>query len=410
MSIKLYKKHSVLDAARKRIQYAFNNFEKYYVSFSGGKDSSVMFHLVMEEAIKRNVVVGVLLIDFEAQYKATSDHAMEMFERYADNIDVHWVCLPMALRNAVSNFEPKWICWDEDEKDMWVREFPDHPSVIKDVNFYPFFQKGMEFEEFIVLFGEWYGDGDLTAAFIGIRCDESLNRFRTIATARKDMFDRKQFTTKVIEETYNVYPIYDWRTEDIWVYHGMFPENQHNKIYDLMNMAGVKLSQQRLCQPYGDDQRRGLFLYHILEPETWRKIVARVNGVNSGSLYIQESGNINGNRYITKPDNHTYKSYCELLLSTLPIPTQKHYTTKFKVFLKWWYKRGYDKGIPDEAPRLLESQYLAPSWRRICKTLLRNDYWCKGLRMSQPKSEAYGKYLDIKKSRKSIVKPFRARA
>lgn len=42
----------------------------------------------------------------------------------------------------------------------------------------------------------------------------------------------------------------------------------------------------------------------------------------------------------------------------------------------------------------------APSWRRLCKVLLRNDYWCKGLGMTQPKSEAYGKYLAIKKERK----------
>jgi predicted phosphoadenosine phosphosulfate sulfurtransferase len=33
----------------------------------------------------------------------------------------------------------------------------------------------------------------------------------------------------------------------------------------------------------------------------------------------------------------------------------------------------------------------------MCKVLLRNDHWCKGLGMTQPKSEAYGKYLDMKK-------------
>lgn len=404
MSVKIYRKESVIEAAIARIKYTFDNFERIYISFSGGKDSSVMFHLVMDEAAKRNIKVGILLIDFEAQYKATSDHAMEMFEIYKDNIEVYWVCLPMALRNAVSNFEPKWICWDDEVKDIWVRELPDHKGVISDVGYFPFFQKGMEFEEFIVLFGEWYAQGSLTAAFIGIRADESLNRFRTIATTRKDTYNKKQFTTKVVGETYNIYPIYDWKTKDIWVYHGRFPDKPHNKIYDLMNMAGIKLSQQRLCQPYGDDQKRGLFLYHILEPETWTRIVARVNGVNSGSLYIQESGNINGNRFITKPDSHTYKSYCQLLMSTMPEPTRKHYIVKFKVFLKWWYKRGYSAGIPDEAPRILESKYLAPSWRRICKVLLRNDYWCKGLRMSQPKSDAYGKYLDIKKARKENAK------
>ncbi|MCP4760844.1 MAG: DUF3440 domain-containing protein, partial [archaeon] len=44
----------------------------------------------------------------------------------------------------------------------------------------------------------------------------------------------------------------------------------------------------------------------------------------------------------------------------------------------------------------------APSWRRMCKVLLRNDYWCKGLGMTQPKSKAYGDYLQIKKAKKKI--------
>jgi predicted phosphoadenosine phosphosulfate sulfurtransferase len=49
---------------------------------------------------------------------------------------------------------------------------------------------------------------------------------------------------------------------------------------------------------------------------------------------------------------------------------------------------------------VLENAHWAPSWRRMCKVLLRNDWWCKGLGLQQPKSEAYAKYLDIKKLRK----------
>ena len=85
-----------------------------------------------------------------------------------------------------------------------------------------------------------------------------------------------------------------------------------------MTMAGVKLSNQRLCQPFGDDQKRGLWLYHILESETWYKLLNRVSGVNSGALYIQESGNINGYNDVTKPDNHTWESYTNYLLKSLP--------------------------------------------------------------------------------------------
>ena len=145
----------VYSASKERISYSFDNFEKLFISFSGGKDSTVMFHLVMEEAIKRNRKVGVMLVDLEAQYQHTISHANEMFDKYKDYIEPYWICLPLKLRNGVSSFEPVWCCWDEDDIDKWVRDFPKRDDVITDINYFPFFQKKMEFEEFIVLFGEW---------------------------------------------------------------------------------------------------------------------------------------------------------------------------------------------------------------------------------------------------------------
>lgn len=399
MKTKHYIGIDVLTAARQRIEFTFDHFERMFVSFSGGKDSTTMLHLVMDEAIKRKRKVGVMLIDFEAQYKHTSQNAMDLFVEYKENIDVYWICLPMALRNAVSNFEPSWTCWDPERKNDWVRPLPEHPDVISDVNYFPFFIPRMEFEEFIILFAEWYSQGKPTAAYVGIRADESLNRFRTIAINTKEVYKNKRWTTKVVDEIYNVYPIYDWKTEDIWRYHAKYPDKKHNKIYDLMHKAGVPLSQQRLCQPYGDDQRRGLWLYHILEPETWYKVVCRVNGANSGALYIESTGNINGYSKISKPEGHTWKSFCNLLLSTMPKITRDHYIGRFKGFIQGWKSRGYLHEIPDEAPKVLEDQHWAPSWRRLCKVLLRNDWWCKGLGLTQPKSEAYGKYLQMKKER-----------
>jgi predicted phosphoadenosine phosphosulfate sulfurtransferase len=390
---------SVLQAARERISYTFDHFEAIYVSFSAGKDSSVMMHLVLDEAIKRKRKVGILLIDLEAQYNLTIKHAEEMFAMYADHIELYWVCLPIKLRNAVSNYEPVWCAWDPERKDDWVRHMPKGLGVISDPSFFDFFEPRMEFEEFIELFAVWYAKGRDTAAFIGIRSDESLNRFRTIAIWDKEMHFGKRWTTKVIDKTYNVYPIYDWHVTDIWKYHAIFPDKPHNEVYDRMKLAGVSLHQMRLCQPYGDDQRRGLWLYHLIEPQTWGKLIARVNGANSGAIYIEERGNVTGYAKITLPPGHTWRSFCNLLLSTMPKVTRDHYTKRFNEWLVGWHKRGYRSGIPDYAPPELEKKYWAPSWRRMCKVLLRNDWWCKGLGLIQPKSPAYSRYMDIKKGR-----------
>lgn len=400
MRVKKYQEISVLDASRDRISRVFDDFEKIYISFSGGKDSSVMTHLVLDEARKRNRKVGLLIIDLEAQYKDTIDHVYEMVEEYKDCIDLHWVCVPLLLRNALTNYEPRWCCWEEEKKDIWVRSIPKIAKTEKD---YPFFIPKMEFEEFMVLFGEWYSDYGKykTAAFIGIRADESLHRYRAIASNKEGLLHKDyKWTTKIAKNLFNIYPIYDWKTEDIWRYHGKYPEKIHNTIYDKMNMAGVKLSQQRLCQPYGDDQRRGLWLYHILEPETWFKVVARVNGANSGALYVREKGNITGYHKITKPENHTWESFCNLLLKSLPRKTREHYKYRFRKFISSWHDRGYKK-IPDEAPIELENKCWCPSWRRMCKVILRNDYWCKGLGQTQPKSDAYQRFKEIKKRKSS---------
>lgn len=389
---------SVLEAAIKRIEWTFDNFDKIYLSFSGGKDSTVMLHLVMDEAIRRDRKIGVLLVDLEGQYKMTIDHASMCFDMYSNNIEKYWVCLPIHLRNAVSTYQPHWICWDEEKKDIWVRDLPD--GAISDVNFFNFFHKGMEFEEFVPLFGKWFAEGENCACFVGIRSDESLNRFRTIARSNKIMADNKKWTTLVCDNVFNIYPIYDWRTKDIWIYHGKNQEKPYNKLYDVMHKAGLSIHQMRICQPYGDDQRRGLWLFHLIEPETWARIVARVNGANSGAMYVQEWGNMTGYRRITKPPGHTWKTFAELLLKSMPPKTQTHFENKIILFCRWWEERGYPEGIPDDAPYDLEAKRKAPSWRRICKSLLRNDYWCKGIGYCQHRSESYEKYAALMERRK----------
>lgn len=397
-------KHSlginVLEAAKARISWTFDNFERIYVSFSGGKDSTVMLHLVADEARKRNRKIGIMFVDLEGQYRVTIEHIEKCYEMYKDISVPYWVCLPIHLRNAVSVYETHWVCWEEEKKDAWIRNPPE--TAITDTGYFPFFHKGMEFEEFVPEFGEWFAQGKSCACFVGIRTDESLNRFRTIASNSKITHSGRKWTTKVTESVYNVYPVYDWKTADLWIYHAKHRDKPSNVLYDLMHKAGLTIHQMRICQPYGDDQRRGLWLFHIIEPETWARVVSRVNGANGGALYVQESGNINGYRRISKPPNHTWRSFTALLVNSMPPKTKEHYQNKLAVYRMWWSKRGYPEpeGIPDEADYALEAKRKVPSWRRACKALLRNDYWCKGLSFTQHKSEAYEKYLELMRKRR----------
>jgi predicted phosphoadenosine phosphosulfate sulfurtransferase len=116
---------NVLQASEERIKWSFDNFEKLYISLSGGKDSTTMLHLILNEAIKRDRKIGLFIVDLEAQYKLTIENLNNLITEYKDYLDVYWICLPISLRNAVSVYEPKWICWDEDRE--YDRDWETYP-------------------------------------------------------------------------------------------------------------------------------------------------------------------------------------------------------------------------------------------------------------------------------------------
>jgi predicted phosphoadenosine phosphosulfate sulfurtransferase len=218
---------NVLDAARLRIKYCFEQFDNIYFCISGGKDSSVMIQLAIEYCKENGHTFSILFIDLEAQYNSTITHVLELLELSKPYIKtIYWICLPLSLRNSVSIIQTKWICWDEQVKDIWVRNMPEYPFVIN-INNLPnelkWFKIRMEFEEFIQLFAQYFNilNGGKTGIGVAIRSDESFNRFRTIVNNNKKTYENIHWTTQLkiknrFAPIYNFYPIYDWKTEDIW--------------------------------------------------------------------------------------------------------------------------------------------------------------------------------------------------
>ncbi len=279
---KKYLEKDVLQAALERLHIMFENFNNIYFSVSGGKDSSVMVQLANKVAKEMDKKFDVLFIDLEAQYSHTIQHIEEL-KQLSQIRDFYHITLPMALRNAISVLQPKWICWEEESKHLWVRDMPKDSINMKNCPF-PWFKKGEEFEEFTVQFADWYQKKyqEDVACGIGIRTDESINRFRTIAYQKhKITFKDYNWTTKLkLNEKhiniYNCYPLYDWKTEDIWAAVSKL-DLKFNYIYELMYKNGLGIHEQRLCQPYGDDQKNGLNQYKALEYDTWSKVLNRVN-------------------------------------------------------------------------------------------------------------------------------------
>lgn len=415
---KVYCDINVYDAAVKRFQTIFEEFDNYYVSISGGKDSSIMLQLMAQVARKLKKKFSVLYIDLEAQYRATITHINELIDCTKDVVDNwYWVAMPLSLRNAVSAIQPKWICWDKKDKDKWVREYP---TKRKDValctedNFpegWNWFFRGMEFEEFILWFAKWFNEfhGGKTAAGIGIRSDESLNRFRTIVLTNKESYKEYRWTTRVHCKSkkincWNFYPLYDWRTEDDWTAVAKL-DLKFNSIYELMYKNGLSIHEQRLCQPYGDDQRKGLDQFRALEPETWEKVLNRVEGVNFGNIYCRTS--LLGNIKSEKPENMTWEQYAVFLLESIGLyvpEVRDHYYAKICTFIKRYEKEGILlKGIPEEADTKLEPEKVA-SWRQIARTIEKNDFWLSRLSFGETKKDVE-RLFELKKKYANIIRP-----
>lgn len=396
--MKVYDKNkNVFEAAMERIEFAFDNFENLCVSYSGGKDSTVMIQLVEMVAKKRNRKYDVLFIDMEAQYLMTIEHIKTLKNKLEHIRDFYWVCLPLSLRNAVSVFEPRWICWEKSKKEKWVREMPEF-AINEDNNIFPFFRYAMEFEEFVPEFEKWYSEkynGSMCGHFVGIRCDESLNRFRTIVSMKKDRLKDKPWTTrnKPLEHTYSIYPIYDWRTEDDWI--ATFKYNlEYNYVYELMYKNGLSIHMQRLCQPFGDDQKNGLDQYRAIEAENWDRLLKRVAGVNFGNIYCRTAAL--GNITSEKPEHMTWQEWALYLLESIGIynkKLEKHYAIKIRKFFQYWEEKcgcTLDM-VEDEADKKMESLKIVPSWRRVARALERNDFFLTRLSFGETKSDV--KYL-----------------
>jgi predicted phosphoadenosine phosphosulfate sulfurtransferase len=407
-------KKSVLEAANERLNLVFDSFETVCISLSGGKDSTVLFHLAHAIAQERDRKLHVLIIDLEGQYQLTIDHLKELVA--LPGLEVHWVCLPLNLRNGCSLFDPHWCCWDEKDRKYWVREFPEVDCLVNDPDFFPFFRYRMEFEEFIEHYPRWLAEqvGHPICQLVGIRADESTNRYNAVkpkpGKPKKSAWNGINWSAVNGKDSSiaSFFPIYDWRFEDIWAYLG---KNQlpYCKLYDRMYLAGVSFRDMRICQPYGDDQKKGLDVWAAMEPETWDKVVNRVTGANYGALYA--SGKMLGyHKGLGCPEGHSWKSYTFFLLSTLPDVMRERFLSNYAVFLEWYTRHGFPdlRSIPDaQADGKLETKKQAPSWRRLALAILKNDFNCKSLSIGMIKDvhgDVYERVMagELVKVRKSV--------
>ena len=410
------KTKNVYDLACIRLSRIFSEFDNVYVSFSGGKDSGAMLELCLQymrdNGISRKL--GIFYIDYEVQYKYTTEYVHRIFSNYADLLDIYHICVPFKVTTCTSMYQTFWRPWDEECRELWVRDLPERCYTKKD---FPFFTEDMWDYDFQIRFAEWFHQhkkATKTCCLIGIRTQESLNRWMTIHSKNHNgRYRNLKWTRRSVENVYNAYPIYDWLTTDVWTAMGKFGWD-YNKLYDLYYKAGVSIEKQRVASPFITSARESLALYRIIDPDMWGKMVCRVNGVNFTNIYGRTPA---VGRYSKLPKGHTWESYMYFLLSTLPEDIRRNYQQKLAVSIDFWRNKGgcladstiqklIDAGIKVEVgdhtnynttKKPVRMEYLddidiaefkeIPTFKRICICILKNDHVCKYMGFSLNKDE-----------------------
>lgn len=421
---------NVYEASQQRLKTVFTEFDNVYVSFSGGKDSGVLLNLCIDYIRKHNLKIklGVFHIDYEAQYQMTTDYVTETLTANADILDVYWCCVPIKAQCATSMHQDHWIPWEMRKKDIWVR---DKPEQAFDYHLLDFFKEGMWDYEFQQKFSLWYhkkNKAKRTACLVGIRTQESLNRWRAIHSDKNyKNYNGIVWTKEMYQNVFNAYPIYDYKTTDIWTANGKFGWT-YNRLYDLYSKAGLTIDKMRVASPFNDYASESLKLYRVVDPDNWGRMIGRVNGVNFTGLYGGTTAM--GWHSIKLPANHTWESYMHFLLSTLPEQARKNYTQKLETSVKFWKEKGgvlsketIDKlkasGVKlqvskttnyatDKLP--VRMDYLddidiseakeIPTFKRMCICIMKNDHLCKYMGFSQTKQELV--------KRKNIIEKYKS--
>lgn len=414
-----YTKKDVYDAANERIEFIFKNFKRIYVSFSGGKDSGVMLNLVIDYMRRNNIKdkIGVMILDNEANYEHSLRFMHSILEKNLDILEIFWCCMPITLPCTVSQYSVDWQCWGNADKDRWIRPRPDQSYVVTwDNHKFPFFVENMSYDDFWDSFGAWYSNGQPCACLIGIRTSESLNRFRAIMNERKESLHGQRWTKRNSEFVYNCYPIYDWRTEDVWTANARF-EWEYNSLYDVFYKAGVPVHKMRVASPFMSESKSSLNLYRVIDPGAWARLCSRVQGAN----FIATYGKQLNYKSFKLPPGHTWKSFVKFLLATLPSEVSENFRRRFIQSFKVWGRVG--RGLTEQTIKELSSAGVkfklngktrhgnqtldrvriwkfpdhldmlschnsqVASWKRFAITILKNDHVCKYMGLAPTKEQ-----------------------
>ena len=346
----VYTNKSVVEAAEERIRYIFDEFENIIVSISGGKDSTVLCWLALQEARRRNRKIGIFFLDEEVVYSSTIEQVTWLMNLYPKNTIPLWFQIPFKLTNATSFEEGQLMCWEPGKHKIWMR-----PKVPYSIQHVPWDKSKQTIRDknkgfgFYDVLDNFQASRPHTAFLVGLRATESMNRFR--AVAKNPGYKSCYWCTKIkrAEGSASFYPLYDWRFADIWRF---IYDNQirYSRIYDYQWKKGLPQNEIRVSSLIHEKSFKALVELPEFEPKTYDKLLKRVKGIQVGQLYGKDPKLLRARKL---PKGYkSWSDYRNFLLETYPDPSKKD------IFVRRFAHQ-------------LDNNYVA---RQQCRQLILNDY------------------------------------
>jgi len=262
----------VVTAAQIRLKNIFANGLPVYMSFSAGKDSIVLAHLVLT-MIQRGEIspaqLTVQFIDEEAIYPCIEAVAMKWRKMFIMvGASFEWYCIEVRHYNCFNSLEndESYICWDSTKQDVWIRQPPafairEHRLLKSRIDSYQDFLPRV------------CNDG---ITITGVRMSESLQRLTYMATMTS--------ARHAISKRGGMFPVYDWRDTDVWRY---LHDNAIDipEVYLYLWQTGHKKQNLRISQFFSIDTARSLVKMNEYYPDLMERIIRREPNAYIAALY-----------------------------------------------------------------------------------------------------------------------------
>lgn len=262
----------VLEAAKQRITNIFSNGTNVYLSMSGGKDSIVMaditYKLIQEGKIDPSLLT-VIFIDEECMY----DDVMQIVKDWRKKFILvgakfEWYCLEVKHFNCINQLQEDetFIVYDRYAKENWIQQPPpfaimSHPlHNPREETYQSFLKKRTQ-------------DG---LSMVGVRMAESVQR---------RLFISQSLSSGKLGEGNQVYPIFDWKDNDVWLYLYKY-KCDIPVTYLRMYQVGVSKGLMRICNFFAIDTMRCLVRMAEFDPGLMDRVEKRQPNAYLAAMYF----------------------------------------------------------------------------------------------------------------------------